>query len=185
LLSHTHMFAIQLWQEMCGWWTFSKPFLQVGAAIGAVSWTSQHQISKIRDYGHEILPFIRSEIAHLTCVGLCIWAAITKPWELWHCAVYIYAPCMFIKATLITFTILPDANPECHTLDPLKCATRNDMLPSGHMLVALSSALALNTDTAYALASVCGLMLIASKMHYTVDVILSCWLVYLHTKIRY
>ena len=172
------MFAIQLWQEMLGW--LHNPFLKVGAAIFAVSWTSQHQIQKIKDYGHEFLPYIHSEIAHLTCVGLAIYAILYRPLEVWQSFIHIYAPCMFIKATLISLTILPDANPECHTLDPLKCATRNDMLPSGHMLVALCSAIALNTDMAYFVSGICGLMLIASKMHYTVDVILSCWLVYLH-----
>jgi len=177
------MFAIQIWQEISGWFDFLLPFIQVGTAIIAVSWTSQHQINKIKDYGHLLLPYIQSEIAHLTCVGLSIYALIMKPNELFQTFVYIYAPCMFIKATLISLTILPDANPECHTLDPLKCATRNDMLPSGHMLVALSSAIAVNTYLAYGTAGICGFMLIASKMHYTVDVILSCWLVYLHTKI--
>ena len=149
---------------------------QILVGIASVAWTSSHSTSKIIDYAHEYLPTIPSEIPHVLCASLAIAAA---HWE-WDATVrtivHVYAPAMFIKATLIPITIVPDANPLCTELHPLKCLTRNDMLPSGHMLIAMSSAIALNTYWAYTLASLGGLALIASRMHYTVDVTLSIWL---------
>lgn len=75
-------------------------------------------------------------------------------------------------------TILPDSNPQCKTWHPYYCLTRNDMLPSGHMIIACCSALCLPV-WGKLVAGATGVLLVASRMHFSVDVILSAWIVVL------
>jgi len=149
---------------------------QILAGIASVIWTSSHSTSKIIDYAHEYLPVLPSEIPHILCGSLAVGAFYWARDETFKIITQVYAPAMFIKATLIPITIVPDANPLCTQLHPLNCLTRNDMLPSGHMLIAISAAMALKTYWAYTLATLGGIALVASRMHYTVDVTLSIWL---------
>lgn len=162
------------------------------AAVVAVAWTSSHSVEdRIHDYVHEWFPdIIPSEIAHVLCVGLAAFAALQsfRNHTFDHAmsvVTHVYSKAMFIKATLLALTILPDANTACRKeLDVLSCLTRNDMLPSGHMMLALSSALILKSRCATKLAYVCGFLLVASRMHYTVDVVLAWWIVHLLENIR-
>ena len=148
---------------------------QLGACIASVVWTSSHSTSTIIDYGHVFLPLVPSEFVHILCASLAAYSYTCPSFT--SVFLQVYAPAMFIKATLIPFTIVPDANPECHSIHIFKCLTRNDMLPSGHMLAASCAALAIHTWWAYLMASLCGVLLVASRMHYVVDVTLSVWIV--------
>jgi hypothetical protein len=149
---------------------------QVVACVASVIFTTLHRVPpKIIDYGQSLLPEIPSELAHVAC-GAMVWVAYVWGEHQLFYFQHVYAPAMFIKATLLPLTILPDSNPECANWHPLKCLTRNDMLPSGHMLAACAASLCL-PYYASAGAVLCGVLLISSKMHFSVDVILSAWLV--------
>jgi hypothetical protein len=149
---------------------------QVLACISSVVFTTLHKVPpKIIDYGQSVLPEIRSEIAHVAC-GAMVVAAYFWGQNQYFFFQNVYAPAMFIKATLLPLTILPDSNPECAVWHPLKCLTRNDMLPSGHMLAACAASLCLPFYAFFG-AGLCGVLLVSSRMHFSVDVILSAWLV--------
>jgi hypothetical protein len=150
---------------------------QVLACVGSVIFTTLHEVpSQIIDYGQRALLQVPSELAHIACGGLALAAGIWGNNQLFYFT-HVYAPAMFIKATLLPLTILPDSNPECTSWHPLKCLTRNDMLPSGHMIAACCASLCFDSDLARAAAVLSGLLLVSSKMHYSVDVILSAWIV--------
>lgn len=151
--------------------------LQVFSCICSVVFTTLHAVPpKIIDYGQLVLPLLPSELAHVACVALVL-AAYAWGNNVYFYFVHVYAPAMFIKATLLPLTILPDSNPECKVWHPLKCLTRNDMLPSGHMLAACSASLCFESHLARLAAALCGVLLVSSKMHFSVDVLLSAWLV--------
>jgi hypothetical protein len=150
---------------------------QIAACISSVIFTTLHKVPPhIIDYGQNFLPLIPSECAHITCAAM-VFAAAWWGKDQYFYFQNVYAPAMFIKATLLPLTILPDSNPECANWHPLKCLTRNDMLPSGHMLAASAASLCFDSPLALAGAGVCGIMLVSSKMHFSVDVILSAWLI--------
>jgi hypothetical protein len=151
---------------------------QLASCVASLAWCTVHDVdSKIRDYGHIYLPRISPMIPHALTYCLVGCSAL---WGNNIRAVFtqVYAPAMFIKATLMPLTILPDANPQCKVWHPMHCLTRNDMLPSGHTILALSAALTLPTPW-LAVAGATGVTLVASRMHFSVDVILSCWIVML------
>lgn len=150
---------------------------QIVACISSVIFTTLHKVPpKIIDYGQWFLPMIPSECAHVACAGMVLAASYWGQDQYFYFQ-HVYAPAMFIKATLLPLTILPDSNPECTVWHPLKCLTRNDMLPSGHMLAACAASLCFESPLALAGAAVCGVLLVSSKMHFSVDVILSAWLI--------
>ena len=152
-------------------------FLQVLSCISSVVFTTLHKVpEKIIDYGQNFLPDLPSELAHIACGGLVMAAYFWGQDQAFYFQ-HVYAPAMFIKATLIPLTILPDSNPECKIWHPLKCLTRNDMLPSGHMLAACTASLCFSSSWAILGAFGCGVLLVSSKMHFSVDVILSFWIV--------
>ncbi len=150
------------------WWIF-----QIVSCIVSVNFVSQFYTKEIIDFGHRYLPIVDSRIPHLLSVGLSIIAIIYDPKKSLYFVQTVYAPAMFKKALLLPFTILPDANPECYRLDLFQCLTRNDMLPSGHMILAMTAAQVIDTWPAYFTTLFIGLTLISSKMHYSVDVILA------------
>lgn len=146
----------------------------IAACVASVYFVSQFSTKTIIDLGHTFLPFIPSVIPHVLAGGLAALAIITPQTpRTVSVFVNIYAPAMLIKALLIPFTILPDANPDCTQLHPLKCLTRNDMLPSGHMILAYCASLALGTHMSTFAAVLTGICLVASRMHYCVDIILA------------
>jgi hypothetical protein len=155
-------------------------FLSFIISIGAIIYVSSFAVpEKITDFIHLRVPFgaVPSEAAHVLCALTAFSAYI---YDSSHFAVIfkeVYLRGMLIKASLIVFTLMPDANPDCGSFSLTKCLTRNDMLPSGHMLVSLSSGLVLGRWATIPVA-LSGFLLVASHMHYCVDVILSCWLVY-------
>jgi hypothetical protein len=168
--------------------------LKLGAGLAAVYFTSQQDTSSntIIDYGHDFLPFseIFQPLANVVCAVLGTYAFYYSRTELTQCMKYIYANGMLIKATLLLGTILPDSKEECRSGKEitLSCQTRNDMLPSGHMMFALTCAYALTKKSkeagffSFAGAALCGIFLVASRMHYTTDVVLSAWLTFLLNK---
>lgn len=91
----------------------------------------------------------------------------------------VYAPSMLIKGIAGLLTVLPDADPNCAgPYDMLTCFTRNDMLPSGHMILACSVAASANWNLVSKLsAAAVGLSLILAKTHYSADVLLAVVLV--------
>jgi len=150
---------------------------QVLGCVCSVIFTTLHTVPiKIIDYGQNILPDLPSELAHIACGAMVVCAYVWGQDQLFYFQ-YVYAPAMLIKATLIPLTILPDSNTECKVWHPLKCLTRNDMLPSGHMLAACTSSLCFTSPWALVAAASCGVLLVSSKMHFSVDVILSSWIV--------
>jgi hypothetical protein len=150
---------------------------QVLGCICSVIFTTLHSVpAKIIDYGQNVLPDLPSELAHVACGGMVVGAFFWGQDQLFYFQ-HVYAPAMLIKATLIPLTILPDSNPECKVWHPLKCLTRNDMLPSGHMLAACTASLCFSEPWAILAAAGCGVLLVSSKMHFSVDVILSSWIV--------
>jgi hypothetical protein len=150
---------------------------QIAVCISSLVFTTLHAVAPaIKDYGHAILPKISTTIPHVSAWGLVAVAYIFGTNQL-EVFTNVYAPAMFVKATLMPLTILPDANPECKVWHPIHCLTRNDMLPSGHMIMATSAALCLPAP-ALAIAGLTGISLVASRMHFSVDVILSTWIVY-------
>jgi len=154
--------------------------LSLIVSIGAIIYVSSFAVpSTIQDYVHLRVPFgvVPSEAAHILCAATALSAYLYDKNQFFTIFKDVYLQGMLIKASLIVFTLMPDANPECGEFSLTKCLTRNDMLPSGHMLVALCSGLVLGP---YALIPViiCAFLLVASHMHYSVDVILSFWLVY-------
>ena len=155
---------------------------QIAACFASVSFVSRFYTTKIIDWGHLALPIISSVIPHVTAGVLTAVALVNPGVESMRILTRVYAPAMFIKSILISVTILPDANPECTSLHPLKCLTRNDMLPSGHMIAAYCAALALNHPFANGLATLTAVCLVASRMHYTVDCVLAVVLCYLLNK---
>jgi hypothetical protein len=149
-------------------------------SVGAIIFVSSYAVpSTIQDFVHLRVPYgvVPSEAAHILCAGVALSAYLYDKNHFYVIFQKVYLQGMLIKATLIIFTLMPDANPDCGEFSLTKCLTRNDMLPSGHMLVALSAGLVLGP---YSLLPVllCGALLVSSHMHYSVDVILSCWLVY-------
>lgn len=154
-------------------------------STAAVAFASWHDLKgkRIVDYVHDKLPIVPSELPNFAVIVLVL-AAIKWGRRGWEIFDTVYSRAMLIKATLIVLTLIPDANPDCDELHPLRCMTRNDMLPSGHMLAALCAALILNHPLAYLAAGICGVLLVTSRMHYSSDVILSTWLVLLLNKIR-
>lgn len=152
---------------------------QIAACFASVTFVSQFYTTKIIDWGHLVLPVISSVIPHVTAGALTVVALITPGIDSMRILTEVYAPAMFIKSILIAVTILPDANPECTTLHPLKCLTRNDMLPSGHMIAAYCAALALRHPLANVVMLFTSVCLVASRMHYTVDCVLAIVLCYL------
>ena len=154
--------------------------IQLVTCFASVSFVSQYFTLKIIDFGHNFLPTIPSEIPHVLAGVLVASACFFAPKkEKISILQNVYAPAMFIKASLIPWTILPDANPACSQLSTLGCLTRNDMLPSGHMIAAMCAAAAINHNLAYLAAVTTGIMLVASRMHYTVDVVLAIWICHL------
>lgn len=151
---------------------------QIACCIASLAFTTYHDVApQVKDYGHKALARVSTAIPHaLTMALVCAAFAFGK--DVAYIVNTVYAPAMFIKATLIPLTIWPDANPQCKTWDLWHCFTRNDMLPSGHMITALSAALTL-PPWALSIAGITGVTLVASRMHFSVDVILSGWLVYL------
>ena len=150
------------------WWV-----AQIAAYVASVSFVSQFYTTTIIDWGHLVLPTISSFIPHVTAGALTIVALVRPTVDSMRILTQVYAPAMFIKSMLISVTLLPDANPECTSLHPLKCLTRNDMLPSGHMILAYCASLALGTQLSVFAATLTGICLVASRMHYCVDVILA------------
>lgn len=159
------------------WWV-----AQIAAYVASVSFVSQFYTTTIIDWGHLVLPTISSFIPHVTAGALTIVALVRPTVDSMRILTQVYAPAMFIKSMLISVTLLPDANPECTSLHPLKCLTRNDMLPSGHMIAAYCAALALHHPFADVLAVLTAVCLVASRMHYTVDCVLAVVLCYLLNK---
>jgi len=156
------------------WWAFA----QVLACVTSLAFCTYHDVQPVpKDYGHLYLPRISTTIPHILTYILCFSSLLFGD-NVMYVFTRVYAPAMFIKATLMPLTIFPDANPECKVWHPLHCLTRNDMLPSGHMTLALCAALTLN-PVGMVLAGITGVCLIASRMHYSVDVILSSWLIFL------
>jgi len=150
---------------------------QLGICVSSLVFTTLHSVApNIKDYGHEILPKISTTIPHVLAWGV---VGVAYVFGSNHLEVFtqVYAPAMFVKATLMPLTILPDANPECKVWHPLHCLTRNDMLPSGHMIMVTSAALCLPAP-ALVFAGITGITLVASRMHFSVDVVLSSWIVY-------
>ena len=152
---------------------------QIVSCFASVSFVSRFYTTTIIDWGHLVLPVISSVVPHVTAGALTIYALIKPRLDSMRVLTQVYAPAMFIKSILISVTILPDANPECTTLHPLKCLTRNDMLPSGHMIAAYCAALAINHPYANILTTLTAVCLVASRMHYTVDCVLAVVLCYL------
>jgi hypothetical protein len=151
---------------------------QVLACIASLTFCTYHDVqTKPKDYGHLFLSQISTSIPHALTYGL-VGAALLGGSNLWYIFSTVYAPAMFIKATLMPLTIMPDANPQCVVWHPIHCLTRNDMLPSGHMILALCAALTL-PPWGMMVAGITGVCIIASRMHYTVDVILSAWIIFL------
>lgn len=151
---------------------------QVACCIASLAFTTYHDVAPyVKDYGHKALMRISTAIPHALTVGLAA-LAFGFGTDMPYIFNNVYAPAMFIKATLIPLTIWPDANPQCKTWNAWTCLTRNDMLPSGHMITVLCAALTL-PPWAMGVAGLTGVTLVASRMHFSVDVILSCWLVYL------
>jgi hypothetical protein len=152
------------------------------ACLGAsLVFTTIHPVLEhIKDYGHLHLPLISTSWPHMTSFSLAALAFFVGQ-DTTRVFLHVYAPAMFIKATLMPLTILPDSNPQCKTWHPYYCLTRNDMLPSGHMIIACSAALCL-PFWGKILAGATGVLLVASRMHFSVDVILSVWLVALLEK---
>ena len=146
-------------------------YLSILACVASVYFVSQFSTTTIIDWGHVYLPPIPSFIPHVLAGGLGAASLFTS--KIRRVVTDVYAPAMLIKAILIPFTILPDANPDCSTLHPLKCLTRNDMLPSGHMIIAYCASLAIGTHMSKFAAIVTGVCLIASRMHYCVDILLA------------
>ena len=149
------------------------------ACLGAsLVFTTLHPVlNHIKDYGHIHFPELSTTVPHIAC-NLLIAAALTIGKNTTQVFLHVFAPAMFIKATLMPLTILPDANPRCKEWHPYYCLTRNDMLPSGHMIMACSAALCLPVWGKIG-AGITGVLLVASRMHFSVDVILSAWLVVL------
>jgi len=147
------------------------------ACLGAsLVFTTMHPVlGHIKDYGHLNLPLISTTWPHLSSLALASLALLVGQ-DTTRVFLHVYAPAMFIKATLMPLTILPDSNPQCKTWHPYYCLTRNDMLPSGHMIIACSSALCLPV-WGKLVAGATGVLLVASRMHFSVDVILSVWIV--------
>ena len=151
---------------------------QVACCLASLAFTTYHDVApQVKDYGHKAMMKISTLIPHALTIGL-VGASFAFGKDMSYVFNTVYAPAMFIKATLIPLTIWPDANPQCKVWHVWHCFTRNDMLPSGHMITALSAALTL-PPMALAVAGLTGVTLVASRMHFSVDVILSCWLVYL------
>lgn len=156
---------------------------QILSCFASVTFVSQFYTTKIIDWGHLYLPSISSSIPHVAAGVLTVVALVAPGIDSMRILTQVYAPAMFIKSILIAVTILPDANPECTSLHPLKCLTRNDMLPSGHMIAAYCAALALKTPYANATMLFTAVTLVASRMHYTVDCVLAVVLCHLLNRI--
>lgn len=159
---------------------YRKMLLSFLISVGAIVFVSSYAVPLgIRDFLHERIPFgvVPSEAAHVLCGATAIVAYWLDPEHFKTIFRDVYLKGMVVKASLIVFTLMPDANPECFEWSPTKCLTRNDMLPSGHMLVALSSGLVLGPKS-FPILIACAFLLVASHMHYCVDVILSFWIVY-------
>jgi len=155
-------------------------FFSFLVSLGAIIYVSSFAVpEKITDFIHLRVPYgvVPSEAAHILSGATAFGAYIYDPQHFRVIFKDVYLKGMLIKASLIVFTLMPDANPECGSFSLTRCLTRNDMLPSGHMLVALSSGLVLGKRS-FIPVLICGFLLVASHMHYCVDVILSCWLVY-------
>jgi hypothetical protein len=151
---------------------------QIACCIASLAFTTYHDVApQVKDYGHSALAKISTFVPHSLTIAL-VSAALAFGEKVPLIIETVYAPAMFIKATLIPLTIWPDANPQCKVWNVWHCLTRNDMLPSGHMITALSAALTLPQPALF-VAGVTGVTLVASRMHFSVDVVLSCWLVYL------
>jgi hypothetical protein len=154
---------------------------QIVTCIASLAFCTFHNVqTKPKDYGHLLLAHISTAIPHALTYGL-VAAALLGGNNLMHVFTNVYAPAMFIKATLMPLTILPDANPQCVEWHPIHCLTRNDMLPSGHMILALCAALTLH-PCFMVIAGITGVCIVASRMHYSVDVILSSWIIFLLNK---
>ena len=155
---------------------------QVLACVASLAFCTMHDVQqKPKDYGHQLFKKpISSAVPHALTYAL-VAASLLLGCNHYTIFTKVYAPAMFIKATLMPLTIMPDANPECVVWHPVHCLTRNDMLPSGHMILALCAALTLPPWCMF-MAVITGISLIASRMHFTVDVILSVWLVTLLQK---
>ena len=97
----------------------------------------------------------------------------------------VYAPAMLFKAIVGAVTLIPDADPRCRgPYDPYTCLTRNDMMPSGHMILATSVACLSNFAIfESALACVVGATLVLAKTHFTADVLVSTVLTVLLYKV--
>ena len=161
-------------REMLGSW-FDSLLCFTTAAAAVTFTTLQPRPEGIIDYGHALLPHVSSQYANAAVVLLVTAALGANPKKFVSAVQSIYIQGLLIKATLILPTLIPDSDPGCETLGS-HCMTRNDMLPSGHMLAAVTAASVLGTRGAQLGAAVCGLLLISSRMHYSVDVVLSAWL---------
>lgn len=155
-------------------------------AIACIAYVSSFDVPlKIVDAIHSRIAYgvVPSELAHILCGGMAVVAFFYNRKKFAHFFSTVYTRGMIVKASLIVFTLMPDANPECGSWSLTKCLTRNDMLPSGHMLVSLSSALVLGPNS-YPFSVLAGFLLVASHMHYCVDVILSVWIVFFLNEIQ-
>ena len=73
---------------------------QVFSCIASVIFTTLHTVPpKIIDYGQLILPYVPSELAHIACGSLVVAAGMWGN-DIYFYFVHVYAPAMFIKATL-------------------------------------------------------------------------------------
>jgi hypothetical protein len=173
-----------------------KPFTS-GYIKSKVDATNLHAIDPLPDIGHVVLPnmaqfhYIGDIIVYLLGTMTIVYCLPDIMANLLHDnrvldIAAIFAMGLIVKLVMTCVTILPDSSQTCAEKSRLTMGSCNDLLPSGHMMLAFTICIVLwpmlQNDKAwlamFVLLTVLLLIItIASRNHYTIDTIASLFIV--------